>query len=372
MAVLGACTIEMGPPPDSDPELVPEAQRQAPPPQQPSEPQAWSRDLDFDGGERQFEREQLAEGLVAEDQPRTYSAERLTFESAQSSERPPTEAELIRERARQRLLEAQGRSGGAPAAPSIEPPRVAAAPVETVSAEALPLQGAGAAQEVPAAAGAAQAADGTAGGDSTAEPVEAAAKPARQRPSLPPPPTMPAQATATQVAAVEPVPEPTPTPEEQAAAPGSAQAPVPELAPELAPEPASQPASGIEPVPGPQAKLSPDAAGQNPAPVAPAATSAGPVSDAPADLWDAPPGTILVQISAIQDQAKVAGEWDRLKRGYPEVLGPLRLVVEEAKLGDRGVFFRVQAGGFASQVQAEDACTTLTARGQPCFVVERP
>ncbi|WP_299392013.1 SPOR domain-containing protein [Pelagibius sp.] len=370
MAVLGACTIEMGPPPDSDPALVPEAQRQAPPPPQPSEPQAWSRDLDFDGGERQFEREQLAEGLVAEDQPRTYSAERLTFESAQSSERPPTEAELIRERARQRLLEAQGRSGGAPAAPSIAPPRVAAAPVETVSAEALPPQGAGAAQEVPAAA--AQAADDTAGGDGTAEPVEAAAKPARQRPSLPPPPTMPTQAPATQVAAVEPAPVPAPASQEQAAAPGSAQEAAPQPAPGPASGPASGPVSGIEPVPGPQAKLSPGAAGQNPTPVAPAATSAGPVSDAPADFWDAPPGTILVQISAIQDQAKVAGEWDRLKRGYPEVLGPLRLVVEEAKLGDRGVFFRVQAGGFASQVQAEDACTTLTARGQPCFVVERP
>ncbi|HIP78444.1 MAG TPA: hypothetical protein EYH07_08290, partial [Kiloniellaceae bacterium] len=180
------------------------------------------------------------------------------------------------------------------------------------------------------------------------------------RPSLPPPPTLPAQTPPTQVAAVEPTAEPTPGPQGQAAAPQSAQEPAPEPAPE------------VTAVPGPQAKLSPGATAESPAPVPPAATSAGPGSEAPADFWDAPPGTILVQVSAIQDQNKVAGEWDRLKRGYPEVLGPLRLVVEEAKLGERGVFFRVQAGGFASQLQAEDACTALTARGQPCFVVERP
>ena len=92
----------------------------------------------------------------------------------------------------------------------------------------------------------------------------------------------------------------------------------------------------------------------------------------PLEPWDAPAGTILVQVSAIQDKKKIAGEWHRLKAGYPSVLGPLRLVVEEAKLGDKGVFFRVQAGGFASQEQAEEACSVLTGQGQACFVVERP
>ncbi|WP_420348407.1 SPOR domain-containing protein [Pelagibius sp.] len=361
LALLAGCTIEMGPPPDSDPPLVSEAQQGPPPPAQPTEPQAWSRDLDFDGGERRFERGELAEGLVAEDQPRTYSAERLTFESAQSTERPPTEAELIRERARQRLLEARGQVGTA--AP-IAPPSVAAAPVETVSAEALPPQGAG-----PAGDGSAQAA--AVAETVTQQESGSAAGSGRQRPSLPPPPVMPAQAPP----AEQPVPQEPPT--QVAAVEPRADSP---QARQQQDQQQEVGAEGTRPegeaAPGPQTKLSAteatESAPRTPAPAAQAAMRDNPAADQPTAYWDAPKGTILVQISAIQDQNKVAGEWDRLKRGYPEVLGPLRLVVEEAKLGDRGVFFRVQAGGFASETQAENACTLLTERGQPCFVVERP
>src|SRR3546814_15607275 len=44
--LLAACALEKGPPPESDPPLVPEAAAAAP--QQPTEPQSWSRGLDFD------------------------------------------------------------------------------------------------------------------------------------------------------------------------------------------------------------------------------------------------------------------------------------------------------------------------------------
>ncbi|MEQ9606456.1 MAG: SPOR domain-containing protein, partial [Kiloniellaceae bacterium] len=89
------------------------------------------------------------------------------------------------------------------------------------------------------------------------------------------------------------------------------------------------------------------------------------------EAWDAPKGTILVQVSAVPDQRKVMAEWQRLQERYPQILKPLRLVVEEARLGERGVFYRVQAGGFDSHAGAAQACDALIGLGQACFVVVR-
>ncbi|GAB4369288.1 MAG: hypothetical protein Kow00114_28970 [Kiloniellaceae bacterium] len=90
-----------------------------------------------------------------------------------------------------------------------------------------------------------------------------------------------------------------------------------------------------------------------------------------AEAWDAPSGTILVQVSAVPDGGKVVAEWQRLQDRYPQVLKPLRLVVDEARLGDRGVFYRVQAGAFGSEAGAAEACDALISLGQACFVVVR-
>ncbi len=341
---LTACTIEMGPPPESDPPLVAESQRPPPPPPQPTEPQAWSKDLDFDaGGELSVSRQQMAEGLVAADEDRAYSGERLTFESAESSERPPSQAELIRERARKRLLEAQSVSAGSPAAtPAIAPPAVVAAPVEPVSAEALPEQ--------------TQSGDRTDG--NTEEPLSTAAGP-----------TVPSdQAVEAPQVAEAPAVVPDAAENEKlesAVADGTGQAEVSVPAASETPlEAAAPPAASLAPT----EKLT----GDGSAPKGPEAGSeAEQVAALSLEPWDAPDGTILVQVSAIRDRQQIAEEWQRLKQGYPAVFAPLRLVVDEAKLGDRGVFFRVQAGGFSSENQAEEACSALTDQGQSCFVVER-
>lgn len=330
---LTACTIEMGPPPESDPPLVTESQRPPPPPPQPTEPQAWSKDLDFDtGGELRVRRQEMAEGLVGADGDRPYSGERLTFESAESSERPPSEAELIRERARQRLLEAQSVSAEPTATmpPVVAPPEVVAAPVESVSAESLPdLSQSGGGSEEPLTTAAAP----TEASDQAATPPEAGT--GQDKPQD------------TQTAGTGSVVAGETAPPDQAAA----------ERPRAVEEPAAANLAPAEKLTG-----SADTAD------APQTEQVAALSLEP---WDAPEGTILVQVSAIQDRQQIAQEWERLKQGYPTVFAPLRLVVDEAKLGDRGVFFRVQAGGFANAKQAEEACSTLTGQGQSCFVVQR-
>lgn len=304
--LLAACAIEVGPPPQSDPPLVPESAKAPPPPAQPSEPQAWSRDLDLDSAPVGADREQMVEGLVAADTEARYSEQRLTFESALNPEKPPSEAERT-------LQRAQARAAAAGLPP---PPQVTAAPVTEVEAAPLPPAGETAAADT-----------GADTADAAEEPAEPATPEswAQRNSRLPPPPKLPPMIpTSAQVAAVPQEAEAT------AAQAGAAQ----------------------------------DGAAQD------GAAQAGAAAFATA-TWDAPPGTILVQVSAVPDGAKVAEEWERLQTRYPQVLKPLRLVVDEAKLGERGVFYRVQAGAFGSREGAGAACDVLIGQGQACFVVVR-
>ncbi|MGF1629432.1 MAG: SPOR domain-containing protein [Kiloniellaceae bacterium] len=267
-----------------------QADKAPPPPAQPTEPQPWSRDLDFERAPEAVDRNQLAEGLIASETAVGYSEQRLTFESAlDESARPPTEAELALQRARDRAAAA-----GLPA-----PPQVAAAPVEEVSAEALPA------------------------GD-----MEAAVAPTPRRESrLPPPPKFP------------PVAEATPDTVEQVAAATATPA-------------ASEPTAAA------------------PAVDAPTGAQAAAETFA-AEAWSPPTGSVLVQVAAVTDGSKVLQEWQRLQSRHPDVLKPLRLVVDEAKLGERSAFFRIQAGAFGTREGAAAACNALLSAGQPCFVVVR-
>src|SRR3546814_14362388 len=77
--LLAACSIEVGPPPQSDPPLVPESAKAPPPPAQPSEPQPWSRDLALDSAPIRADRAQMVAGLVAAANGARYSDQRLTF-----------------------------------------------------------------------------------------------------------------------------------------------------------------------------------------------------------------------------------------------------------------------------------------------------
>jgi len=326
--LLGACTIEVGPPPESDPPLVPEAAKAPPPPPQPTEPQPWSRDIDFDSAPAATNRGELAEGLVAGDVQARYSGQRLTFESAFNPEKPPSEAELLRQRARQRAAAA-----GMPA-----PPQVTAAPVTEVEAQSLPDPG------------------GTAD-----------APPPRRESRLPPPPKFPppsAEPPTTHVA--EAAPEAA-EPAGQAATEPAEPEPWAARQSRLPAPPKFPPPAASEPAQAPVA---------TPAPAETAAAEAAPAEETvaaafAAEAWDPPAGTILVQVSAVPDGGTVTQEWERLRDRYPQVLRPLRLVVEQAKLGERGVFYRVQAGAFGTQEGAAAACDSLISQGQACFVVVR-
>ncbi|HLY58582.1 MAG TPA: SPOR domain-containing protein [Stellaceae bacterium] len=162
-----------------------------------------------------------------------------------------------------------------------------------------------------------------------------------------------------------PKPEPAPTPPPTAAPAPVASASPPAAAP---PAPAATPAA---PSPAP---AKPATAATPPAKPAPAATPAP--APAPAQTAAAPPpaaasaGAFRVQIAATRDDATARSEWAKLQKAHPDLLGSLSVTVVRADLGDKGIFFRVQAGPIADHAQADKLCGELKAVSVGCIIVK--
>ena len=66
--------------------------------------------------------------------------------------------------------------------------------------------------------------------------------------------------------------------------------------------------------------------------------------------------------------------WKKLSRLYPKVFSGTKYFIEEADLGRRGVFYRLQIGDFFNQIDAEEFCTRFVSQAQKtrsdCIVVE--
>jgi len=166
------------------------------------------------------------------------------------------------------------------------------------------------------------------------------------------------------------------------------------LEPEPAPEPTSMKApesAAIEAVPTPPAappaatRAAMNAPGPAqavaPAPKAPApkvvATKVAPT--APAPVTSAPsaikatgkPGQgFLIQLSAVRAEANAKSEWARLAKKHSDVLGGLKLVIQRADLGAKGIFFRVRGGWFANRNEAKAACAELARRNVGCLIAK--
>ena len=183
------------------------------------------------------------------------------------------------------------------------------------------------------------------------KPVEASQTPAPAiaETTADPAPTPPPQALVAQpepkpAEAVKPAPKPEPAPAPQ---PESAQAVAPQPAPKSAPKPAAQPTPKPEPQPAPE-----------PAPAA-TAKATGTAGQG-----------YMVQLSAVRNEANARGEWVRLAKKHPDVLGGLELVIQRADLGAKGVFYRVRAGWFANRAEAKAICDELKKRNVGCLIAK--
>jgi|GEM_PF-4636217 len=79
---------------------------------------------------------------------------------------------------------------------------------------------------------------------------------------------------------------------------------------------------------------------------------------------------IAIHLSSLSSEEKAKGHWSALQEAFPGTLRDLVLDVQRADLGDRGIFYRVLAGPFASQSEAKRTCEELKALRQYCRVTD--
>lgn len=207
---------------------------------------------------------------------------------------------------------------------------------------------------------------------------------------------------ATPVAEAEPEPTPEPTPEpapeptqEAAAAPTPAPAatetvaapePTPAPAPAPAPEAAAEPAAATTDAPPPVASAQAAPAEE---PAAPEQTAAVTVESEPEQSSSvevpldqpasAPPAQtasteqvkagIRIQMASLPNEEAAWNEWKRISQEFKDQVGDLTAAVETADLGQKGVFYRLQAGPFETVAAAKDRCGKLKEAGLDCLVV---
>lgn len=103
-------------------------------------------------------------------------------------------------------------------------------------------------------------------------------------------------------------------------------------------------------------------------PAQPAQAAPGkPVALTPAPA--AATGPLRVQIAATKDEASARAEFARLQKAHADLLGNLSATLVKADLGDKGTFYRIQAGPIADKAQADKLCSQLKPLGIGCIVV---
>ena len=187
----------------------------------------------------------------------------------------------------------------------------------------------------------------------TAAPPPAAAKPAIA--AAPPPALKAVQAPAPKVAVVAPAPakpvpaaiKPATAVAKPAAAPAGATVTKSTLPPPAAPPAAANGA------PRSLALVSPKPAAVTPVPAATAA-SAG--------------GEYVLQIGAYKSQAEADNAWTSYKAKHSALLSGASDNVQQADLGDKGIWYRLRIAGFPSKDVASAMCDRLKADGGSCFL----
>ena len=145
-----------------------------------------------------------------------------------------------------------------------------------------------------------------------------------------------------------------PPPAAAAPAPAPAPAPAQPAAPQAAQRSAPQAAT-----PAPPATSSALAAPSLPAPVPSNAGRFAPVAT----------GRVKVQLGSLPSEAAARGEWERLRKRVPELLGNRRVALSPFDRDGQTTLYRVRTGGFADAATARAFCEEMKTRRIPCLVI---
>ncbi len=71
----------------------------------------------------------------------------------------------------------------------------------------------------------------------------------------------------------------------------------------------------------------------------------------------------------MKSDAAARQQWQTVSQKNQDILANVAAVIERADLGQKGIFYRIQGGGFATRAAAQSVCDTLKSRNIGCFVV---
>jgi cell division septation protein DedD len=125
---------------------------------------------------------------------------------------------------------------------------------------------------------------------------------------------------------------------------------------------------GAGPTSAPAAGTTPTTAAQPAVATTPAPTEAGPSIASLIENMSGPTGGWRVQIAAVKSEDVAKSTWARLQSAHGDVLANLRMQAVRVDLGDKGVWYRVQAGPL-DEKQAQSVCGTLKGRRADCVTV---
>ena len=135
----------------------------------------------------------------------------------------------------------------------------------------------------------------------------------------------------------------------------------PEVIAAKTPTPMQPTGPGASPAPAP-------AVAQPAVATTPAPTEAGPSIASLIEGMSGPTGGWRVQIAAVKSEDVAKSTWARLQSAHGDVLANLRMQAVRVDLGDKGVWYRVQAGPL-DEKQAQSVCGTLKGRRADCVTV---
>jgi cell division protein FtsN len=118
------------------------------------------------------------------------------------------------------------------------------------------------------------------------------------------------------------------------------------------------------------------------APVAEAPGPAAPSAEEPVDLLTNAPAAeaaavpapadsgYLVQVSSQRSEEQARASFADMQRRFGSVLGSLTPNIQQADLGERGIYYRVRVGPWATRAEAVQVCETLRSAGGDCIVTQ--
>lgn len=81
-----------------------------------------------------------------------------------------------------------------------------------------------------------------------------------------------------------------------------------------------------------------------------------------------PAGKIKVRLGSLRSPDAAREEWQRLKHDNPDLLGRLTAVAVRTDLGDKGIYYRIEAGPLRDTAAAEKLCGELKQRNFGCLL----